>query len=130
MFACEWRPCVFILQSSRVQLDSFSLSLSLTHSHTHTQTHTLSPFPFVFLSLHPSPSLLLSPSPLVFFSLSVSPCLPCSLSFSHPPSLFLIGLRYILVGFLLYEGHVEHDRRLLETSQVSFPDIHGSFADM
>jgi len=27
------------------------------------------------------------------------------------------GLRYILVGFLLYEGHVEHDRRLLETSQ-------------
>ena len=27
------------------------------------------------------------------------------------------GLRYILVGFLLYEGYVEHDRRLLEASQ-------------
>ena len=25
--------------------------------------------------------------------------------------------RYILVGFLLYDGYVEHDRRLLETSQ-------------
>jgi tetratricopeptide (TPR) repeat protein len=28
------------------------------------------------------------------------------------------GVRYILVGFLLYEGYVEHDRRFLEASQV------------
>lgn len=28
------------------------------------------------------------------------------------------GLRYILVGFLLYEGYCEHDRRLLQASQV------------
>eukprot|EP00406_Dinophysis_acuminata_P059759 CAMPEP_0179277454 /NCGR_PEP_ID=MMETSP0797-20121207/35102_1 /TAXON_ID=47934 /ORGANISM="Dinophysis acuminata, Strain DAEP01" /LENGTH=350 /DNA_ID=CAMNT_0020986043 /DNA_START=12 /DNA_END=1061 /DNA_ORIENTATION=+ len=28
------------------------------------------------------------------------------------------GYRYILVGFLLYEDYVEHDRRLLETSQA------------
>lgn len=28
------------------------------------------------------------------------------------------GLRYILVGFLLYDGYVEHDRRFLESSQA------------
>mmetsp|Transcript_39896 Transcript_39896/g.96997 ORF Transcript_39896/g.96997 Transcript_39896/m.96997 type:complete len:339 (-) Transcript_39896:539-1555(-) len=39
------------------------------------------------------------------------------------------GLRYILVGFLLYEGYVEHDRRFLEASQAARAEGEGGLAE-